>query len=78
MYREFLTTYSDVPLKVRTAFKFDAGFKIWDHFDKRDPLWIGHKKEIEWYLTDDPDAGLSSAPLLGLLAISLLAQMHVI
>ena len=67
-----------MPLKVGSALKFDAGFKIWEHFDKRDPLWIGHKKGIDWYMTDNPDSGLSNAPLLGLLAISLLAQMHVL
>ena len=49
MWREFDTTYSNIPLKTRGVYKFNAGFKIYDDYIYATlPIKKGHKLGIEW------------------------------
>ena len=73
-YRDFDTVYSNVQLPEVEYLVFDAGFKVWTGPDSREPRWIGHKKNIKWYIdkVDGAIVGLSSATLaLGLMLSAL-------
>ena len=48
MYRDFETTYSDVPLKHEAKLKLNFGYKVYDYLLDKKPLFEGHKLNVEW------------------------------
>jgi type V secretory pathway adhesin AidA len=56
MYRDFETTYSDVPLRGKAVLNFNAGFKIWNYLENTIPTWKGHKNNIKWLIADLDDS----------------------
>lgn len=62
MFRDFDTVYSNVRLKNRGVLNFDAGYKVFDYHENKSPKWIGHKKNLKWYIYDTADTDSSYAP----------------
>jgi len=73
MYRDFLTIYSDVPLRNGESINLDAGFKVFDKFEDNEPLWLGFKKNIEWTIYDTVDGALSYNSQLVIVAATLIS-----
>ncbi len=63
LYRDFETTYSDVPLRGKAVLNFNAGFKIWNSLKDTKPAWKGHKDNIKWLISDLSDSAFAIASL---------------
>jgi len=70
MYRDFETTYSDVPIRTSGVLTFNAGFKIYNYLEDISPTWAGHKNNVQWAIIDIEDGALSFARI-GLIAVVL-------
>ena len=81
MYREFDTTYSNVQLEDKGILKFDAGYKLYENYQIKEPIWTGanknmwqgHKYGIEWYIVDAVDGAITKSGLYLALAGAILA-----
>ena len=70
MYRDFETTYSDVPIRASGVLTFNAGFKIYNYLEDISPTWVGHKNNVQWDIIDIEDGALAFARL-GLVVVVL-------
>lgn len=73
MYRDFETTYSEIPMKAGRPFKLNIGYKVYAHHEDKTPLFKGHKLDIEWIMRGEEELAISSlGQVVGALLVSTL------
>ena len=71
VYRDFLTTHSQIPLKTGSVITMSMGYKIYKSVDYTRPTWNGYVEDMEWALLEiaastSLAAGLALSALLAL------------
>lgn len=61
--RDFLTTYSNIPLKAKEKFEVNVGYKVYRSPTYIMPLYKGHKLNMEWVIAETPEAAINSLAL---------------
>ena len=76
IWRDFSTTYSNIPLKASEIYELNAGYKIYQSPTYTFPKYKGHKLGIKWMVVDSPKS-VSISLVVGstALALSLLSLM---
>ena len=60
MYRDFETTYSDIPMKSGSPFKINIGYKVYAHHEDTLPAFKGHKENLTWIMLGEAEGAVTS------------------
>ena len=75
IWRDFTTTYSNVPLKASETYELNAGYKIYQSPTYTFPKYKGHKLGMKWMVVDTPKSAYNSLVVGTSLVLSFLSLL---
>ena len=52
MYREFITTYSNISRKSKGTYRLNGGYKVYNFWEDTSTEIFGHKLGLEWAIAE--------------------------